>query len=192
MSDTSQGEGWWIASDGKWYAPSGALPMPTKDKHWMHYERTIRPVLSDGEKMVDAVGGMAEVTRGGKRTRRRGTLFVTERRAGVLSKKMGGHDLTDFAFELLTSVEHKKGMRYGEITLLAPGSSIRFHQIDKGRVQAMAKLLRDSVVSAHGARHATPIPAVSTADEIAKLGGLLAQGLITDEEFAAHKAKLLP
>ena len=21
MSDTSQGEGWWIASDGKWYAP---------------------------------------------------------------------------------------------------------------------------------------------------------------------------
>lgn len=21
MSDTSQGEGWWVASDGKWYAP---------------------------------------------------------------------------------------------------------------------------------------------------------------------------
>ena len=32
MSDTSQGEGWWLASDGKWYPPSSAptpaSPMP--------------------------------------------------------------------------------------------------------------------------------------------------------------------
>ena len=27
MSDTSQGEGWWLASDGKWYPPSSA-PAP--------------------------------------------------------------------------------------------------------------------------------------------------------------------
>lgn len=155
------------------------------------YERTVRPVLTEGEEMVAAVGGMAEVNRGGSKTRRRGTLFVTDRRVGVLSKKIGGHDLTDFAFELLTSVEHKKGLMYGEITLLASGSSIRFHQIDKDQVEPMAKLLRDAVVSAHGARHA-PAPAPTTAaDEIAKLGALKAQGLLTDEEFAAEKARLL-
>lgn len=28
MSDTSQGEGWWQASDGKWYAPQQAEPSP--------------------------------------------------------------------------------------------------------------------------------------------------------------------
>lgn len=28
MSDTSQGEGWWLASDGKWYPPTSA-PAPT-------------------------------------------------------------------------------------------------------------------------------------------------------------------
>ena len=27
MSDTSQGDGWWLASDGKWYPPSSA-PAP--------------------------------------------------------------------------------------------------------------------------------------------------------------------
>lgn len=27
MSDTSQGEGWWLASDGKWYPPS-STPAP--------------------------------------------------------------------------------------------------------------------------------------------------------------------
>ncbi|HEY5156149.1 MAG TPA: NINE protein [Acidimicrobiales bacterium] len=26
MSDTSQGEGWWLASDGKWYAPVAEAP----------------------------------------------------------------------------------------------------------------------------------------------------------------------
>ena len=30
MSDTSQGDGWWLASDGKWYPPSSAPgPAPT-------------------------------------------------------------------------------------------------------------------------------------------------------------------
>lgn len=28
MSDTSQGEGWWVASDGKWYAPEAATAAP--------------------------------------------------------------------------------------------------------------------------------------------------------------------
>ncbi len=28
MSDTSQGEGWWLASDGKWYPPESAPPPP--------------------------------------------------------------------------------------------------------------------------------------------------------------------
>ncbi len=28
MSDTSQGEGWWLASDGKWYPPESAAPQP--------------------------------------------------------------------------------------------------------------------------------------------------------------------
>lgn len=28
MSDASQGPGWWLASDGKWYAPESALPPP--------------------------------------------------------------------------------------------------------------------------------------------------------------------
>src|SRR5271166_3766811 len=26
MSDTSQGEGWWLAGDGKWYPPETAAP----------------------------------------------------------------------------------------------------------------------------------------------------------------------
>jgi len=32
MSDTSQGPGWWQASDGKWYAPAAAPPPPGQKK----------------------------------------------------------------------------------------------------------------------------------------------------------------
>lgn len=28
MRDTSQGPGWWLASDGKWYPPETAAPPP--------------------------------------------------------------------------------------------------------------------------------------------------------------------
>ena len=28
MSDSSQGDGWWVASDGKWYPPAGAQTVP--------------------------------------------------------------------------------------------------------------------------------------------------------------------
>jgi hypothetical protein len=28
MSDTAQGQGWWLASDGKWYPPESAKPPP--------------------------------------------------------------------------------------------------------------------------------------------------------------------
>jgi hypothetical protein len=28
MSDTSEGPGWWLASDGKWYPPESSLPPP--------------------------------------------------------------------------------------------------------------------------------------------------------------------
>lgn len=28
MSDRSQGEGWWLASDGRWYPPESRLPSP--------------------------------------------------------------------------------------------------------------------------------------------------------------------
>ena len=31
MSDTSQGEGWWYASDGKWYPPQANRPAEARD-----------------------------------------------------------------------------------------------------------------------------------------------------------------
>jgi hypothetical protein len=123
-----------------------------------------------------------------------GTFFVTDRRVGIFTKKLGGHDLIDFAYGLLTSVQYKKGISFGEITLLAAGDSAHFRMIPKAAAEDIAQTIRHSMAAAHdrpGAGPVTEAAPVSVADEIAKLGELKTAGLFTEEEFAAEKARLL-
>ena len=67
------------------------------------------PILRDGEEVLDCTHGTATVERLGQKTLRRGTIFVSNQRAGVFTKKLGGYDLTDFAYGLITAVQHKEG-----------------------------------------------------------------------------------
>lgn len=148
----------------------------------------LQPILTDGETVLLATSGLAEVQRLGRGTGRPGVVFVTDRRVGIFSKKVGGHDLTDFAFGLLTSVEHKRGFKFGEVTVMAAGSRTRFHMIPKAEVDEMAATIRGRM-----ALSTVPTAAPSSAaDEIAKLVALRDAGAITDDEFEAHKAALLP
>jgi len=150
----------------------------------------LTPILRDGEKVLGCTTGTAVVERLGKKTLRRGTLFVSSQRVGVFTKKLGGHDLTDFAYGLLTSVQHKEGMLNGELNILAAGTHLEVHQIPKGEASTLADLIRT-----HQAQSTSPAPAQgsgSVADEIAKLAALRDSGALTDEEFATHKATLLP
>ncbi|MEP9359087.1 SHOCT domain-containing protein [Sphingomonas sp. KR3-1] len=51
--------------------------------------------------------------------------------------------------------------------------------------------LRDWIEAGRTSKADPPSVGLSVADEIAKLGALRQQGLLTDEEFSAQKAKLL-
>ena len=51
--------------------------------------------------------------------------------------------------------------------------------------------VRDAVEAAIAAGHAPAAPASDAADQIAKLAALHAQGILSDDEFAAAKAKAL-
>jgi hypothetical protein len=135
---------------------------------------------------------VAKVKRMGSETDRRGTIFVTDRRVGIFTKKLGGHDLLDFAYGLLTSVQYKKGISFGEITLLAAGDSAHFRMIPKAAVEDIAQTIRHRMAAAHDhPGSVTQTAPVSVADEIAKLGELKTAGLLTEEEFAVEKARLL-
>lgn len=155
----------------------------------------LAPALMEGEKVLLWSTGVARVKRFGGANERRGTLFVTDHRVGVFTKKLGGHDLLDFAYGLLTSIQYKKGITFGEITLLASGDSTHFRMMPKAGVEEIAQTIRQKMALAHegGAAPTLPLPPqpVSIADEIVKLASLRDSGLLTEEQFEAQKAKLL-
>jgi len=93
--------------------------MTLKDSNREQIVADLQQVLIDGESLVDVTIGMAKVTGLGKRTERRGTLFVTDRRVGLFTKKIDGHDMLDFSNGLLTCIEYKESMLFGETSLLA-------------------------------------------------------------------------
>jgi hypothetical protein len=164
--------------------------MALSDGKRQQIEADAAPVLMLGEQVLDATTGSAEVTRMGTQTRRRATILVTDRRVIIFSKKLGGYDAQDYAYGLLTGVDHKKGITGGHINLRASGDSANVQQVQKDDVERISQLIRERMAVAHPAGAALPAP-VSVADELAKLAQLRDAGVLDGDEFAAQKAKLL-
>lgn len=165
--------------------------MAVSDKKRQQLVSDASGVLHDGEEVLDVTTGVAEVSRLGSKGSRRATMLVTDRRVVIFSKKLGGYDLQDLAYPLITSVDHKKGMAFGNIDVRAAGDFVRMTQIDKAEVERVAQAIRDRMASAHSAQHQQPSAAPDIADQIRKLGELRDQGLLSAEEFDTKKADLL-
>ena len=152
------------------------------------------PVLVPGEQVVDATTGLAEVTRMGTKTKRRATILVTDRRVIIFSKKLGGYDAQDYAYGLLTGVDHKKGLTAGHISIRAAGDSADVQQVVKDDVERISQLIRDRMALSHqptSQAPSAPPTSGSVADELAKLAQLRDSGVLSEEEFSSQKAKLL-
>jgi len=144
-----------------------------------------REVLQPGEEVVDVTTGMIQVTRMGSSTKRNGAILVTDRRIILYTKKLGGYEMYDHVYGLLTAIDYKKGLAFGRIALAASGDRTHVTQVPTQDVERVAKAIRERMALA-GQRGA-----VSVADEIRKLGELMSGGLLTEDEFAAKKRQLL-
>lgn len=149
------------------------------------------PILRDGEEVLDCTHGTATVERMAQKTLRRGTIFVSNQRVGVFTKKLGGYDLTDFAYGLITAVQHKEGVMNGEIDILAAGTRLEVHQIPKGEATKLANLIRNQMAQHHAPSAPSAAPVDGPAEQLKKLADLHQSGLLTDEEFAAKRAVLV-
>lgn len=148
-----------------------------------------KEVLQAEERVLDVTTGMVEVHRMGTKTTRRGAILVTDRRVILYSKKIGGYEMYDHVYGLLTALDYKKGMMYGNITFAASGDRTHVSQIPKEDLERVAKVIRARMAAAH--EQGRPVAGASTADEIRKLAELHAAGIFTDGEFAAKKKQLL-
>lgn len=150
-------------------------------------------VLQAGEQVLDVTTGMIEVTRMGDKTVRNGAILVTDRRVILYTKKLGGYEMNDHVYGLLTALDYKKGMMFGSVTLSAAGDRTHVSQVPKEDVERVAKAIREQMASATQAGAPVPAaaPAASAADEIRKLAELRDAGVLTEDEFTAKKRQLL-
>jgi hypothetical protein len=121
---------------------------------------------------------------------------VTDRRVVLFTKKMGGYDMQDFAYGLLSSVDHKRGMMYGDLDLAAAGDRTHVKQVPKDDVERIAQVIREKMATAH--QHGSPTASApeqpappDTATEIRNLAALRDEGHITADEFEAKKKQIL-
>jgi Bacterial PH domain len=145
------------------------------------------------ENIVMFGGCTAHVDRLGNTVVRRGTLFVTDQRFGVLTTKIGGKDLVDIPLALIEDVELERNITAAQMTVSGSGVKLRMERMQVNGAKEFARVLREQMALARTTTVVAPATAStpSVADEILKLADLQAKGLLTNEEFSVAKAKLL-
>jgi Bacterial PH domain/Short C-terminal domain len=165
--------------------------MPDFDAFQQNQIDRAKEVLQPGEEVLDVTTGMVQVTRMGTKTSRSGAILVTDRRVILYTKKLGGYEMYDHVYGLLTALDYKKGVMSGNITFAASGDRTHVSRVPKDSVERIAKAIRERMAAAHAQGRLAAGTNVSAADEIRKLAELHAEGILTDEEFAAQKKRLL-
>jgi hypothetical protein len=137
-------------------------------------------------------------------------VIATDRRVFVFKKGFMagatfGSELTSWDYRNLVGVQLHTGMLSGAVVLQAPGQpgtrTSAWSQGDEDPYKAPNAIVitRPWDQAERGvarirellALHHTPAPATSLADELRKLADLRDDGVLTDEEFAAAKRRLL-
>lgn len=95
----------------------------------------------------------------------------------------------EIAIPSITSIDAKSKMVTDELKLTVSNGEIELSKMPKGRASAMADVVRDLMADAPSDGRSTPVG--GAADELSKLAELHAAGVLTDQEFAAAKARAL-
>ena len=118
-----------------------------------------------------------------------GALAVTDRRFLFVGKSIASKKVHGIPLDTVTSVELNKGAMFSHVQVTLAGSYENF-LVKYKEAEQFVQVAQSALASAHSG--GTQVPAVaSMADEIAKLADMHQQGLLSDEEFTAAKARLL-
>jgi hypothetical protein len=158
------------------------------DKHFARITEGLHP----GEEVVSKLS--ATITTDLKSTSGTisGALVATSERLVFSGSGLLQQDSRSFPWPQVSSLDLAQGMLLAHITVTAATSVARFMVGKTDDTKAFVATAQELMVKSRAAA-AQPAPAAgsSTADELAKLAGLRDQGILTDEEFSAAKARLL-
>jgi len=124
-----------------------------------------------------------------------GILAATNKRLVFVDKGLVyGCKVEDFPYDKISSIQYKKGLLLGSITVFASGNNALIDSIQKSSVQNFAEFVRARVTSSK--EHASFQPQNDGGQEdslikLEKLAQLKDKGVISEEEFIEQKQKLL-
>jgi hypothetical protein len=169
-------------------------------------KKALDGVLQQGEQVLDQIEGLRH--QGAVLTNRR----VIVAKSGVNAGAVFGAKVTSFPFDLVASIEvQTSGVRTVLIVQSAGDKSqsgflsgrqlgndvwssantVPFNRGDRDRAQRFAEHASRIRAEAVNSRGSSQPGQPSVADELQKLAALKDSGVLSEEEFAAQKAKLL-
>lgn len=127
---------------------------------------------------------------------KQGLIVLTDERLFFFDKALIGATVEEFPLDAITSIVVKKKLTGEALAITVAGNVTDITGMAHGQGDALAQAFRrikaDSTTLAAG--HMVPTivqQAPSSADELAKFAQMHAQGILTDEEFAAAKKRAL-
>jgi hypothetical protein len=128
-----------------------------------------------------------------------GLLVLTDRRLIFLKDGMMRQTHEDFPLDKISSVQWSSGMALGKIQIFVSGNKAEIDNINKKDGKDLTEMVRNRISQggSTGAAATAPPPAqpptapLSVADELTKLAQLRDAGLLSEDEFAAQRARLL-
>jgi PH (Pleckstrin Homology) domain-containing protein/putative oligomerization/nucleic acid binding protein len=144
-------------------------------------------LLHEGEILSNVAQGRYE----GKQ----GLVAVTDQRVLFVEEGVMRSRLEDFPYGRISTIQHEKSMMWGKVTIFASGNKAIIDNIaPKDQASVIADFARARIGEA-SAPSTQPVPTAPVADDpmekLRKLGELREAGVLTDEEFATQKAKIL-
>ena len=121
-------------------------------------------------------------------------ITVTDQRILFLDKGMlFGLKQVDLPFHQISSISHKTGLVFGELHIATSSGKCLIKNIPKSEVAKISGILSSLVREAHApaARPSAQTGSGDVASQLERLAALMEKGVLTAQEFSAHKAKLL-
>lgn len=129
-----------------------------------------------------------------------GALFATNKRLIFVDKGLiFGLKVEDFPYDKITSIQYETGLMFGKITIFASGNKSELKDATKDLVRIFAETVRAKIENKGKPSQSTSTPTtphqeLSMEDKIAqleRLQKLKEAGILTDDELAIQKAKIL-
>jgi Bacterial PH domain/Short C-terminal domain len=128
-----------------------------------------------------------------------GILIATNKRLVFVDKGITSLRVEDFPYDKITSIQYHLGIAGGTLTIFASGNKADIQHVPKDQCKAFGDFVRARTTGVTQHQSATPpasdVPASPLVgdmlDQLERLGRLKEQGVLTEDEFQAQKAKIL-